>query len=99
MSMARRHDIRLAILEALTRRAGVPQTLDALAGMLLMEQAGISRTEILEELPGLIAHGYAVNHLAGRGWLVAATAAGMDQARRDAPLAEYVYGEAAFVGK
>lgn len=97
--MARKHDIRLAILSELKRQPSVPLTIDTLAGSLLMEAAGISRAEVMDELPGLLAHGYVRNHLPGRGWLLAITAAGMDQVTRDAALDEYIHGDAAFIGR
>ena len=97
--MARKHDIRLATLVALEHWPA-PLTLDRLAESLDLQQAGISRAELLEELPGLIGHAYVRNHLAGRGgWLLAITAAGRDQVRRDADMDAFVYGESAFIGR
>ena len=97
--MARKHDVRLAVLADLARRPQVPLTLDALAAGTLMGEAGVSRPELMEELPGLIEHGYVVNHLAGRGWLLKIAARGLDQVRLDAPRDEYVYGDAAYIGR
>jgi biotin operon repressor len=97
--MARKHDVRLAILAALQQRRTVPQTLDALAGCLLMAEAGVSRAEIMDELAGLLGHGYVVNHIPGRGYLLGLTARGMDQVTRDAALDEYIHGDAAYIGR
>jgi len=98
--MARKHDIRLAILTALARRSLLPLTLDRLAESLDIDAYGISREELIEELPGLIAHKYVTNHLQGRGgWLIAITAAGLDQVRRDADMDDFIYGDDAFIGR
>lgn len=97
--MARKHEIRLAILDAL-HRARRPLGLDELEEQGRMAQTGVSRTELMAEVPGLIGHGYMVNHLgqSARGYLLGITPRGRDQVTMDAPLEEYVRGEEAFYG-
>lgn len=92
----RKHDIRLAVLAAL-EPIPFPVALDRLASDLRIQAAGVSRAEILAELPGLIGHGYVADALARQAPLNALriTVAGRDQVRRDAPMDPYVYGEIA----
>jgi hypothetical protein len=92
----RKHDVRLAILIALDR-ARTPLVLDGLCDSLDIQDAGASRAEIIDALPGLCEHGYVKNYLAGRGGhLYGLEPSGRDQVRRDADMSEYIYGERAF---
>jgi len=98
--MARKHDVRLAILDAIHRTGGRPLTLDQLEAAPRVSQTGVSREELMAEIPGLIANGYLVNRLgsAARGYLLSVTAKGRNQVTMDAPLEEYVRGEEAYYG-
>ena len=92
----RKHTIRLAILVAL-ERVYWPFALDQLAEDLGIQAAGVSRAELLDELPGLCDHGHVLDILRTSAPLqsLRITAPGRDQVKRDAELSPYIYGNQA----
>jgi len=90
-----KYRIRRSILQALKDLEPAPATVSDLEAYPLLSRVDLPRAVVVDELLGLVDHGYVENLRPTRAPLYRLTAAGRDQIRQDAELAEYVWGELA----
>jgi len=60
---------------------------------LALDRGLLTQENIVEEIQGLIEHGYISDLRPGRAPLLRLTARGRDQAKRDSDLDEYIWGQ------